>query len=194
MLTRQVGLLFALCSCLSLQQDVSASVFVPSDLAAGDSYHLAFVTEGKRDGASPFIEDYNAFVNSEATRPGAITADYGIQWFAMASTHLVDARANAPVLGAVYLVDGTRIASGVRIWLGEITVPFAVTQFAQSRVRNTTKRSRADSSAPPTRRPLWDLRFPSLDQPRWQTTAGLGVLGSHVALLHCCPFLRSACL
>ena len=83
-----------------------ANVLVPDGLQPGDMYHLVFVTEGTRDATSTDIADYNAFVQAEAERPGAITENFGIEWFAIGSTATVDARDNAVVEAPVYLLDG----------------------------------------------------------------------------------------
>jgi hypothetical protein len=106
-----------------------AGIFVPPQLSPGDTFHLAFITEGYRDARSVFIEDYNTFVNAEARRAGAITENFDIAWYAMASTASIAARDNARVDGPVYLLDGTRLASGFAQMWGDIDAPFNVTQF-----------------------------------------------------------------
>ena len=82
-----------------------AGVLVPEGLQAGDTYHLFFVTEGTRDGTSSDIEHYNAFVQTEAEREGATTQNFGIEWYAIASTATVDARDNAPMEAPIYMLD-----------------------------------------------------------------------------------------
>jgi len=105
--------------------------FVPGDLNPGDEYHLAFVTAGTRDGASTDISDYNTFVQSEAERSGATTENYGVSWFAIASTASVDARQNAFVAAPVYLLDGTRIADGFDdMWDSSLDAMFRIDQFS----------------------------------------------------------------
>ena len=69
-----------------------ATVLVPDGLQPGDMYHLVFVTEGTRDATSIDIADYNAFVQAEAERSEATTENFGIDWFAIGSTAMVDAR------------------------------------------------------------------------------------------------------
>jgi hypothetical protein len=107
-----------------------AAIFVPPGLLPGDTYHLAFVTDGGRDALSLSIADYNLFVQTEAERPGAITETFGIDWFAIASTSFVHARDNAVVAAPVYLLDGTKIADGFTdIWDGDIDSPLDTDQF-----------------------------------------------------------------
>ncbi|MEO2047303.1 MAG: PEP-CTERM sorting domain-containing protein [Pirellulales bacterium] len=99
-----------------------ASIVVPAGLSPGDNYHLAFVTSGQRDATSSNIDDYNDFVNDQAGLSGAITKDWGIDWFAIGSTASVDARDNAVVSAPVYLLDGTtQIATGYAdMWEGAL--------------------------------------------------------------------------
>lgn len=111
---------------------VNATVVVPAGLNPGDSYHLAFITDGKRDATSTNIADYNVFVTGEAAlNPGLTGTTMGVQWFAMGSTADVDARDNAVVSAPVYLLDGsTKIAdSFTDIWDGTIDNQFVKTQF-----------------------------------------------------------------
>ena len=61
-------------------------------------YHLVLVTEGTRDATSSDIADYNAFVQAEAERDGAVTQNFGIDWFVIASTATVHARDAGNVL------------------------------------------------------------------------------------------------
>ena len=57
-----------------------ASVTVPDGLLPGDTYHLAFVTNGTIDGWSTDIAVYNSFVNDEA----ALHPDLaGVTWSAL---------------------------------------------------------------------------------------------------------------
>jgi hypothetical protein len=108
-----------------------AAPLVPAGLSPGDTYHLAFVTDGSRDATSTEIADYNAFVQAEAERSGVITEGYGISWFAIASTETVHARDNALVQAPVYLLDGTtKIADGFDdIWDASLDAPLNLSQF-----------------------------------------------------------------
>lgn len=80
--------------------------------AAGDTYHLAYITTATRDAASTDIADYNAFVQSDAdsqTEVGGVAIKlvegvYGgdVGWTALASTGQVDAINNSPITGPVF--------------------------------------------------------------------------------------------
>ena len=89
-----------------------ASIFVPDGLSPGDTYHFAFVTSGYTNAASSNIADYNSFVNQQAELSGATTETWGINWYAIGSTETVDARDNAAVNAAVYLLNGTQVETG----------------------------------------------------------------------------------
>lgn len=110
-----------------------AGIIVPAGLKAGDTYHLAFVTDGARDAVSTDIAVYNAFVQAEAELSEAVTAGYGIKWFAVGSTPTVDARDNAFVSAPVYRLDGYRIADGYAdMWDGNLDAPISRDQFLSS--------------------------------------------------------------
>src|SRR5687768_14537876 len=98
------------------------SIFVPPGLNPGDMYHLAFVTRDERDATSSDITVYNAFVQVQAALNPTLTGtDMGVLWNAIGSTASVNARDNAPVAAAVYLLDGTKIADDFGdIWDGSI--------------------------------------------------------------------------
>ena len=128
---------------LALSYAISAGSFSladlvhPTGLNIGDMYHYAFLTEGMINAESTDIANYNAFVQSEAARPGAITETFGITWNVIGSTATVHARDNAVVQAPVYLVNGTtKIADGFTdMWDGSIDNPLNLTQFGA--VRNT---------------------------------------------------------
>ena len=54
-------------------------VTLPTDLLPGAQYRLVFLTDGKRDGTSSNIDDYNAFVAAEAARSPELAA-LGTTW------------------------------------------------------------------------------------------------------------------
>ena len=85
---------------------------MPDGLSPGDTYHFAFVTSGYTNAASSNIADYNSFVNQQAGLSGATTETWGINWYAIGSTETVDARDNAAVNAAVYLLNGTQVETG----------------------------------------------------------------------------------
>ena len=68
---------------------------------AGDTYHLAFVTLGTRNGISADIGDYNTFVQGAADAAG-IGVTESVTWKAIGSTATVDAKDNAVVSAPVY--------------------------------------------------------------------------------------------
>ena len=103
---------------------------MPDGLSRGDTYHLAFVTSGTRDATSTDIADYNTFVQNEAQRAGAITKDWGIQWFAIGSTATKNAHDNAEVRAPVYMLDGTQIATGYfDMWDGALLHDLNMNQY-----------------------------------------------------------------
>ncbi len=117
--------------------------FVPSGLNPGDKYHVAFVSEGARDALSSNIADYDAFVQGEAQRTGAITESWGVTWFAIASTAgipRVDARDHIPVTTApMYLLSDVRLADDAAdLWDGTIQTPFSVDQFGNTPSESTS--------------------------------------------------------
>lgn len=110
---------------------VTSVPFVPTGLNPGDTYHIVFVTSGKRDGNSPDIAEYNAFVQGQAALSGALTENWGVEWNAIASAIIgLPAFENAPITAPVYLLDSTLIASGFAdMWDGDIGAPINADQF-----------------------------------------------------------------
>jgi hypothetical protein len=106
------GLLGGIAASLFIASAQAAPIVTPVGLSAGDTYRLAFVTSTTRDGLSPDIADYNAFVTAAANSQ-AVLASLGTTWSAVASTNdLTDARDNtdtnpASTGVAIYLLDGT---------------------------------------------------------------------------------------
>jgi hypothetical protein len=96
---------FSLLAATSLQ---AAPITVPTGLQPGDQYRLAFVTSGVRDATSPFIDDYNDFVQAHADAVPELW-NLGVSWNAIGSTSDDDARDNT----------GTNpfVATGVPIFL-----------------------------------------------------------------------------
>lgn len=111
------------------------AVVVPTGLNLGDTYHLAFLTDGTRNAVPTSIETYNTFVQDQAALNSSLTGtDQGVQWFVIGSTFGKDARENAMVSAPVYLLDGaTKVADGFTdIWDGEIDNPIDVDQYGAS--------------------------------------------------------------
>ena len=97
--------------------------------AAGDTYHLVFVTSTKRNARSGDIADYNAFVNAAANSAGSVVSVCGVTWYAIVSTSAVHARDNAKVFAPVYRLDLELVATGhADMWDGTITNPINITE------------------------------------------------------------------
>jgi hypothetical protein len=109
--------------------------YVPSGLNPGDTYHVVFVTDQKRDATSSNIADYNAFVQSQAELAGALTQNWGVSWSAIASTATVDARDNIAVdTSPIYLLpfqgSGDLVADNATdLWDGSIQAFIQTDQF-----------------------------------------------------------------
>ena len=112
----------------------ASAAFVPAGLNAGDTYQLAFVTSGTRNGASATIADYNAFVQAQAALNSSLTgANNGVNWKAIVSTASVDAKDNASLVAPVYRFDGTLISTtGPTIYSGSLNATISLTQFGIS--------------------------------------------------------------
>jgi hypothetical protein len=77
-----------------------ADVILPTGLAPGSQYEIAFVTSDGTTATSSNIADYNNFVTSEANQD-PILASLGVSWNAIASTTTVNANVNAPNNGSI---------------------------------------------------------------------------------------------
>ena len=105
-----------LTSCLVavLLATTAHAVVVPVGLNAGDPYHLVFVTQNGHDAVSRNVSVYNQFVNDEAAlNPSLTGTDEGVQWFAVATVYLNNARDNA-VVGAEEVRDICEHVAGER--------------------------------------------------------------------------------
>lgn len=118
---------------------VYAALNPPTGLNPGDRYQLVFVTEGATDATSIDIAYYNAFVQSEATRSGALTENIATNWTAIASTTSsfgpsgTDAWINALVSAPVYRVDGFLVATGFEdMWDGTLNTAISYDQFGDT--------------------------------------------------------------
>ena len=117
-------------------QSLAAPITVPTGLNPGDSYRLAFVTSGTRNGASTDIADYNTFVTSQANSSAELVL-LGTTWTAIASTATVDARdntnTNTGVDGTgvpIYLLNDVRLVDDyVDLWDNSIDTFFEIDQF-----------------------------------------------------------------
>ncbi len=111
---------------LSLTGAQAAPVTIPTGLAPGTQYRLAFLTTYIMDPSSPDIADYNAFVTSEANVSPELLA-LGTTWTAIASSETVSARENTntdfttDVGVGIYLLNDTKLAdNNADLWDGTI--------------------------------------------------------------------------
>ena len=74
---------------------VQAEVILPTGLAPGSRYEIAFVTADSTTATSSDINYYDNFVKTEATQD-SVLAGLGVSWNAIASTDSVNAVVNAP--------------------------------------------------------------------------------------------------
>ena len=123
----------ALATLVTASAAQAALVVVPPGLNPGDQYRLVFVTNGKRDGTSDNIDDYNTFVTNQVTGSALATAlttagfNLGtITWKAIASTDATSAKVNTGTDGSqpdvpIYLIDGNKVANNnADLWDGSI--------------------------------------------------------------------------
>ena len=92
------------------------SISSPAGLHPGDTFRIAFITQGRTAATSSDITYYNDFVNSDAAaQAGGGTVTYHgtpVTFSAIASTSTTNAIDNIGQTGApVYLADGTQIAA-----------------------------------------------------------------------------------
>jgi hypothetical protein len=106
----------------------------PTGLSAGETFRIVFVTDMMRDGSSPNIDDYNTFVNNDATAEagGGVVKYNGttLTFSAIATTTSTSAITNIGETGApIYLVDGTQVAASDTssgLWSGSLMNPISV--------------------------------------------------------------------
>jgi hypothetical protein len=90
----------------------AGSLVLPSGLKPGDTFQLAFVTDGTYSAESSDIAAYNGFVSDVATAAGLNVIDgQSVTWSAIGSTSTVDARGNAPQTAPVYDLKGQLITA-----------------------------------------------------------------------------------
>ncbi len=111
--------------------EAHAALLVPSDLAVGQGYRLAFVTRDGITATSSAIATYNNFVVAQA----ALNPDLaGLAWSAIVSTPFVNAVDNVDCVGCnnvpIYLLDTTRLAdSTAALFSADLLEFFDVNQF-----------------------------------------------------------------
>lgn len=107
----------------------AAPITLPSSLAPGSTYFLAFVTAGTRDATSTEIGDYDTFVTTRANMDPALAA-LGTTWRVIGSTAEVDAVTHIAVTGPVYNLNGELVATGsADLFDGSLTNPIDYTEF-----------------------------------------------------------------
>jgi hypothetical protein len=80
---------------VSITVQLRAEVVLPTGLAPGSQYEIAFVTADTTTATSSDINYYNNFVTREVNQDAAL-ASLGVSWHAIASTASVNANKNAP--------------------------------------------------------------------------------------------------
>jgi hypothetical protein len=89
-----------LCLAYAAASPVRAAVVLPTGLAPGAQYQIAFVTAHTTTATNSDINYYNNFVTTEANQD-SILAGLGVSWKAIASTATVRAYDNAPSNGSI---------------------------------------------------------------------------------------------
>jgi hypothetical protein len=108
-----------------------AETILPTGLAPGSVYEIAFVTSDGTTKSSPDITDYNNFVTAEANEDSVLSA-LGVAWHVIASTEAVDANVNAPNDGTipVYNTAGQLVSDiDTPLYSGAIINPIAYDQY-----------------------------------------------------------------
>ena len=94
---------------LSSSTPLRADAVLPTGLAPGSRYEIAFVTYGATQATSGDIDYYNSFVTNEANKSPTL-ATLGVSWYAIAST--ADYNANEiPQAIPVYDTHGNYLTS-----------------------------------------------------------------------------------
>jgi hypothetical protein len=132
-----VGALLAVATIgTSINPVLSAPLTVPTSLAIGAQYRLAFVTSGTTTAASTEISFYNSFVTSQANLVAELSA-LATTWTAIASTLTTAARdntgTNITVPGndgvPIFLLDGAKLADdNADLWDGSVDTALGIDQ------------------------------------------------------------------
>jgi hypothetical protein len=121
------GLLIVLHASLALASPIA----IPSGLAPGASYYLAFVTTDTGDALSGDITTYDAFVTAEANSDPTL-ASLNTTWRVIGSTATVDAVSHIALSGPVYNTQGQLVAGGAAdLFDGTLDAPILFTQSGQ---------------------------------------------------------------
>lgn len=119
---RNITLFTAFAAAVALAPATQAAVItqgnslIPTGVGLGDTFQLVFVSSTTRDATSNLVADYNTHVQNAAN--AASTGIGGYTWKAITSTDspLVHVQNHVSVTEAVYLVDGTKVASAGAFW------------------------------------------------------------------------------
>jgi hypothetical protein len=116
---------------------LAVPITVPTSLAPGDQYRLAFVTHlSFIDATSDQIANYNSFVQGVANSVAELAA-LGTTWKAIGSTSSVDARDNTGTNPAnpshasvpIFLLNDTKLVDdNADLWDGSLDRPLRVTE------------------------------------------------------------------
>jgi len=109
----------------------ASPITLPTGLAPGSTYFLAFATADIRVANSTNILDYDTFVTAQANLEPTLAA-LGTTWSVIGSTATVDAITHIGVTGPVYNFAGELVATGpADLWNGTIDAPIAFNQYGQ---------------------------------------------------------------
>ena len=129
------GLMAVALAATMLAGTAIAQVTLPTGLASGSKYEIAFVTSDGTAATSSNIADYNRFVTAEASQ-NAMLGSLGVSWNAIVSTETVNASANAAFNSAipVYNTAGQLVANAATPLYSEsesLLNPIEYNQFGQ---------------------------------------------------------------
>ena len=126
---RRTAALVALSTLLAVSATAGPITLVPSGLASGSTYFLAFVTNGVRNAGSSNIADYDAFVTQQASLNPTLAA-LVTTWKVIGSTQTVNAIDHIGVAGPVYRLDGVLLATGeADMFDGTLNAPLNISQY-----------------------------------------------------------------
>lgn len=92
-------MLLTFCAMCALPPAKVTATVIPPNLLPGSQYQLVFFTTNYFSATSSDIDDYNAFVTSEAALNPALPQ--GVTWRAIGSTATVQAHVNAPAQAGI---------------------------------------------------------------------------------------------
>jgi hypothetical protein len=125
----RTGLFAGLLTVMTASWVSATPVTLPSGLNPGDTYYLAFITAGTRNGASSNIADYDAFVTAQANTDANLLA-LGTTWKVIGSTDSVSAVTHVgPLASPIYNLAGQLLASSAAdLFDGQLNAPVVYDQ------------------------------------------------------------------